>query len=372
MKKKRIAFIVNGGIGGGFGLEGNRWFIELCEEVAKEYDLVVFSLVNVVDRFEPKGYNLIGVPFEGYTSILIRFNWLSAKVIYQHFLNKFHLIHAFWAFPSGTLAMLVGKLLGLKTILTFAGGEVTNIPSISYGQFRYERVKKIIKFTSKNVDVLIAPSNYQARKIRDAVLFKRLEVIPFGIDLKKFPVIEKPLHSPYQFIYVGDINKVKDLPTLIRTFTIICHKVEARLAIMGLDTLNGEIQAMVRKLNLTDKITFHGRQLNSELTFFLRKAHVLLHTSLSDAQIVAVNEALASGVAVCGTRVGLIDDLEDKITIAVPVGDADWLAEKVLTLLENQARYKELIEKGVDWSKENDLIAQSRKYSQVYQSLIGN
>ncbi|QDK81073.1 glycosyltransferase family 4 protein [Spirosoma sp. KCTC 42546] len=372
MKKKRIAFIVNGGIGGNYKGEGNCWFIELCEEIAKSYELTVFSFVRVVPDFKPKGYQLIGIPFEGYTHVLIRFIYLFFKLIYFCVKYRYTIIHAFWAFPSGTLALMIGKLLGIKTAITVAGGEVTSIPAINYGLFQSGLTKNFIKYTAKYVDVLIAPSHYQSKKLNSALSYRKIVVIPFGIDLAKFPVTEKTLESPYQFIYLGDINKVKDLPTLIKTFQKITQYVDAQLDVLGLDTLDGEIQALAKQMDLSDKVTFHGRQPNRELTTYLRQAHILLHTALSDAQIVAVNEALASGVVVCGTRVGLIDDLENRITLAAPVGDINALVENVLLLIRKPELYNELRLNGIAWSKTHDLTAQSEKYANLYESLLAN
>lgn len=370
MKKKHIAFIVNGGIGGNYTGEGNCWFIELCEEVAKEYELTVFSLVRVVPTFKPTGYQLVGIPFEGFTNVYIRACCLFLKLIYYHARYNYKIINAFWAFPSGTLALLIGKLVGIKTIITFAGGEVTNLPDINYGLFRHKWNRKIIKYTAKHVDVVIAPTHYQEKKLINALSFRKLVVIPFGVDLTKFPINEKILQAPHQFIYLGDINKVKDLPTLIKTFKKITQHLDARLDVMGLDTLNGEIQLLVKQLNLSDKVTFHGRQLNRDIAAYLQKAHILLHTSLSDAQIIAVNEALASGVVVCGTRVGLIEDLENTITLAAPVGDINTLTENALLLLNKPELYFKFRNNGITWSMKHDLTAQAGKYIQLYKSLL--
>jgi glycosyltransferase involved in cell wall biosynthesis len=83
-----------------------------------------------------------------------------------------------------------------------------------------------------------------------------------------------------------------------------------------------------------------------------------------------VNEAMASGCVVCGTRVGLVADLENEATLAVNVQDADALADKVLMLLSNDELYKNLQQKGRAWSLEHDIIWCSKQYENLYEQLI--
>jgi glycosyltransferase involved in cell wall biosynthesis len=372
MNKKRIAIIIYGGVGVGIGLEGVVCLVKLCEQLSKEYDLTVFSLVKVDSSYQPIGYQLIGAPYNDKKSIVWRFLYIGKKLIQMHFKKKYSLVHAFWAYPAGLLALFLGKLLRLKTIITFMGGEVANIPSINYGLYQYKFKKLIIQLIAKKVDVVVALTQHHAQKLKENISFKRMEIISFGVDLSKFPAFDKRLVPPYQFLYLGNINKIKDLPTLIKTFQLINENVEANLDIVGLDTLSGEVQKIVYQLNLTNKIHFHGYYPNNQLSFFLRKSHILLHTSYWESQAVVVNEALASGVVVCGTKVGLIDDLVGKITIAVPVGDAGMLSKQILGLLENRKKYEELKANGIDWSTKHGLQIQSQKYNNLYNNLLTN
>jgi glycosyltransferase involved in cell wall biosynthesis len=371
MDKQRIAIIIYGGIGVGIGLEGVVCLVELCERIAEDYDLTVFSMVRVNKNYQPKGYKLIGVPFSHKRNVIFRIIYISFKIIQQHFKNRYSLIHAFWAYPAGLLALGLGKLFGLKTIITFMGGEIADIPSINYGLYRSKFKKRAIQFIAKNVDVVVALTQHHARSLKEKLFYRRMETIAFGVNLTKYPRTKKQLIPPYQFLYLGNMNSVKDLPTLVKTFQKISQIVDSRLDIVGLDTLNGKIQALVSELNLVDKITFHGYQLNSQLSSFLEKAHILLHTSRWESQAVVVNEALASGVVVCGTRVGIIDDLEDTVTTCVAVGDAEMLSQKVINLLNNIEMYEQFRINGIAWSEDNDLETQYQKYNRLYQNLLG-
>jgi len=353
MNRKYIAIIVNGGIGVGLGLEGSAWLTDFCEKVAEKHELTVFTLEEANPSYQPKGYRFVGTGLKRERSIVVRFLVLFTKVLFFHFRYDFHVFHGFWGFAGGTLAVVLGKLLHRRSVVTFIGSEFFEQPIW---------VQKLIRFTAKNADLLIAQTNNHAQKIRNTVDFKRLEILSFGIDLDKFPAFIKTPTPPYQFLYVGNISPVKDLPTLIKTFQLISQQVPAQLNFVGLDTMNGQIQQLVKDLDLAEKVRFNGVCLYKKLSGYLRKSHFLLLTSRSEGQALVVNEALASGVVVCGTKVGILEDLEDDITTSVRIGDYESLAEKVLELIRNPTKYAELQTKGITWSKSNDLEAQMEKY----------
>lgn len=356
-RRRPIAIFINGGIGVGLGLEGSTWLTEFCEKVAEKHPLTVFTLEEANPNYHPKGYRFVGTGLKRERSLVIRVLVLFTKVLFFHIRFNFQVFHGFWGFAGGTLAVVLGKLLHRKSIVTFIGSEFFEHPVW---------VQKMIRFTAKNTDLLIAQTHNHAQKIRKAVDFKRLEVVSFGVDLGKFPASIKTPTPPYQFLYLGNISPVKDLLTLIKTFQLISEQVPAQLDIVGLDTMNGQIQQVVEVLDLSQKVRCRGVCLYREISDYLQKAHFLLHTSRSEGQALVVNEALASGVVVCGTRVGILDDLDGKITSAVAIGDYESLAHKVLELIKNPAKYAELQAKGIAWSKENDLEAQMKKYMTLY------
>ncbi|QMW06564.1 glycosyltransferase family 4 protein [Spirosoma foliorum] len=369
MARKRIAVLIYGGVGVGIGSEGVVCLVKLCETIARDYDLTVFSMVRIDDNYQPNGYQLIGTPFSEKRSTLVRMAYIGFKMLQQHRQKKYSIIHAFWAYPAGFWAIQLANFLRLKTIVTFMGGEVANLSSINYGLYQTTFKRKLIQQIARHANVVVALTQHHSRKITTKLTVKQLVVIPFGVDLAQFSIVPKLLKPPYRFLYVGNLNRVKDIPTLLHTFQRISQQVDARLDLIGLDTLHGEMQLLAKKLGLADTVYFHGYQPNNQLQEWLAKTHILLHTSLWESQAVVVNEAIASGVVVCGTRVGLIADLEGTATIAAAVGDANELAQKVLQLVDDPTHYEELRKNGIAWSKRHDWKIQYQCYSGLYQML---
>src|ERR1700733_8622262 len=110
MKRKRIAIVTHGGIGVGFRSEGLVMMTQLLERLGKKYDITVYSLVKTDVGFLPPGYKVVSVPMGHRQSIRVRMAWLSLKIIRDMLFRPHQLFHAFWAFPSGYLVMMLNKI----------------------------------------------------------------------------------------------------------------------------------------------------------------------------------------------------------------------------------------------------------------------
>jgi glycosyltransferase involved in cell wall biosynthesis len=371
-QKKRIAIIVNGGIATGHFSEGDAVLTQLLSKLASTFDLTVFSLVKT-DKKTKLPFQVIDIPFSHLQNAWLRLFGLFFKILKHHLFRPFQVIHGFGAFPSGFLAVILSKIVKKKSLVTLLGGEYISIPDISYGLWRYKHLRPFLEFTFNQCDELVILTQTAAGQIQANVPNeKKYHTIAFGVDISLFVPAHNPLREPYEFIHVADLNPVKNQPMLLAAFQLIIKQVKAHLTIIGVDTLNGRIQKLALELGIADKITFLPRISHYYLPAFYAQAHILLHTSYSESQTMAVNEALACGVPVCGTRVGIIADLEDQITTVTAVGNAEDLAQKVLHLLNNPEKQEKLRNKGIEWSRKNDVVAQSRKYEELYRAMIGS
>ncbi|WP_341225348.1 glycosyltransferase family 4 protein [uncultured Arcticibacterium sp.] len=370
MNKKRIAIISSGSVGTGFNSEGIPHHAVLIDKLAANYDITIFSFARVNENFTPKKYKVIDVSFLANQRLLFRFLYLFFQLSCNHLKNPYQIFLGFWGFPSGFLAVLVGKIYRRPSIAAFIGGEVVHLPKINYGEFHKKWFRKLLRFTASNTDTLLVLSKYQKKKIKESGLFfKQIQLIPFGVDSRKFKFTNEPLKRPLQLLHVADINLVKDQETLLRTFKKIRENVDAHLTIIGRDTLEGKMQALAQKLGLDENISFLGRISYEKLPAYFAKSHIFLLTSLSESQAVVVNEAMASGLVVAGTRVGLIADLENLCTLAVDIKDSDSLAQKVIALINNPQQLEDYKAKGLDWTIKHDINWTVRSYQEIFESL---
>lgn len=364
--KKHIVIVTFGGIGTGVSQlkEGIPILVSFVERLAKNYQITVLSLNPINQEFKPLNYQVVSPLKE--VGLPLKLVWLIRNFRRCNRKQKVDLIHSMWGFPQGFFSVLLKYLYKIPVFIHLQGGDSTYIPEINYGVFGSFWKKKILSWAYQKADELIVLTAYQKKQLSLWFDRKTLNIIPFGLNKEQYLPVIKPISYPVKFIHVGHLNKVKDQITLLKAFKLIRDKIDCTLRIVGGDTLNGQTQKFSDKLNLQNSVTFSGVKSHEETTKYIQESHVLLHTSLYEAQALAVNESLACGTAVLGTNVGLISDLNEFCTIASPIKDELILAKNVFKILGDSSYYESLIEKGIQWSGKNDLEISVHKFEGLY------
>lgn len=356
--------IIPGGIATGKDNIGVPVLERLVRLLSTQFDVTVFSLFKTNEDFVSNTFELVDVSAG---SLYWKFRKCYRAFRTRHKQRQFHIVHGFWALPSGFLAVLIGKRYGIKSIVSVLGGDAISLPQINYGQLRRRLPRKLVLWTLANADDVITLTRYLWDNLLKAGMRHRhVNVIPWGIDVSQFKYSMKAMDRPVRFLHVANLHPVKDQVTLLKAFKIISDKSDATLKIIGDGILSTEIRRLSSELNLNDKVTFVDPLPYNRLPEHYSTAHILLHTSLSEGQSEVVTEAMSSGVVVCGTAVGLLYD-EPRICISVKVGDYEDLALKVLQLLgEDTDRMDRLKQDARRWASEHDLHWTSGMYANLY------
>jgi glycosyltransferase involved in cell wall biosynthesis len=140
----------------------------------------------------------------------------------------------------------------------------------------------------------------------------RLRVIPIGIDLARFRVMDRnALRAKWGFgdgerivMFVGRLEIEKDLGFLIDSFRIVLRQVpNARLVFVGDGRERGRLEDMAKDLT-PDRVLFMGAQKPDSMPEILNCADVSVLCSLYEGSPTTVKEALACGVPVVTAPVG--------------------------------------------------------------------
>jgi glycosyltransferase involved in cell wall biosynthesis len=284
--------------------------------------------------------------------------------------NRPYLIHTHSTFPSGLWGIVAGKILRIKVIVSLDAAEASGLPEIKFGDMLGKKRKFINKWVINQADEVIVLTEFLLNEVKSNLKIDRsFHVIPRGVDTDKFKFNEKEISHPLKIINVAYLNPVKDQHTLLKCFTIISSQVDSILSHLGEDFHSGEIQQKVKQMGLENRVKFLGLIANNDLPQYYHDADILLHTSLYESQAVVVNEAMASGVLVCGTHVGLLADLADVCCITVKPGDAEGLAQRVLKLINDREQVFMLRRKAYDWAVTHNLEWTIQQHRSVYENV---
>lgn len=175
----------------------------------------------------------------------------------------------------------------------------------------------------------------------------KLQVIPNGINVDRFGAIEHEPGFPPTMALIGRVVPIKDVKTFIAAAAFASETIPGlRAYVMGpLDedaAYAEECRQMVEELGLGDTVQFVG---SVNVIEWLSRIHVVVLTSLSEAQPLVVLEAGAAGIPCVTTNVGSCREiLEGRPDESPPIGDGgivtdvvapDQIASAVVRLLSD-------------------------------------
>ena len=359
----RIALITPGGLGPTAGGGGIPVITRLAEMLAEDHCVTAFSLSRVE---QPPELNI----WHPDTQSVTRSSVLQAlrALINEGRRTPFDVIHGFWSFPAGALAVMAAKLTGARSVVTLQGAETAAVPEIGYGDLlnRYHTMRSRLTCRAANAVVLL--SHLQERAFHKAGFRARhIEVIPWGVPDSVFRYAPSVLSEPLQFVHVANLTEVKNQARMLRVFGQIAARRPAELTIVGPDHMQGRLQAITRELGLTDRVRFTGYLPQPAVAEAYRKAHFLLHTAYWESQGVAAIEAAMSGAVPCGTPTGCMADRDDA---CVTSDDDDELIEAILDVADDQTAYRAMLDTGRATAAAQDSTWNAATYVALYSRLL--
>ncbi len=367
-RKPRIAFL-----GAGVGLHGEEGegngipvLIALLERLAVDFDVVIYSLIRVKEKSVPNGVRLRQITkrkIPGYAQYIL----LILAFTRDHFRRPFSIINAISAFPAGRMAIILGRIFGRPVIVHLIGSETVRMPEIGYGDLIVPRLEKITSWVCRKADVLIALTAYQKNMTEKNLQLNRdVTVLSPSVDIKKFPFRERSISYPIRFLHVASFHPVKDQETLFQAFAKIALQVDSALTLVGDGFNDPVVEQMLIHFGIENKVIRAGLVSHHEIWRHFDHAHILLHTSRYESQCGAVLEAMASGVPVCGTEVGILADLGQPFAVVVPPNNPDELAHQTLALIHDAGRYQLQQKLAREYLVSHDADWAAKKYKDLF------
>lgn len=211
---------------------------------------------------------------------------------------------------------------------------------------------------------------------------ERIRLVYRGVDLSRYPFEAKysgrSAEKKFIIANIGRLTPIKGHPHFIRAI----HLASARIPDLeawivgdcgsGHEKYRAEIEALVRRLGLQDRVLFLGRR--EDVPALLKEADVLaLTTNVPEAFGRVVIEAGARGTAVVATQVGGVTEILEngRNGIMVPVDDDEALADAFVDLWkhpEKMERFALALREKIE--KNFSLAGMVEKTVQVYEKAL--
>jgi glycosyltransferase involved in cell wall biosynthesis len=145
------------------------------------------------------------------------------------------------------------------------------------------------------------------------------------------------------FVFAGRLEVMKNIDSIIDIYNSlpVIYKTNNNLNIIGAGTQETALKKYVNKLNLNEKVLFHGQLTNEKAIEIISKSLILLMSSSHEGFPMVIAESLTVGTPVISTDVG---DIRSVINngyngFLLPLGyDKSSYVEKIIELLTDYQR----------------------------------
>jgi 1,2-diacylglycerol 3-alpha-glucosyltransferase len=294
--------------------------------------------------------------------------------------TKMDINHAHTPFMMGVHALTISKIDGTPIVGSFHTLFTKSSVIKEYTTGNRFVQKTITKYSwkyarlyYKRCDGVAAPSG-TIRNMLERKGIKNVNVVPNGIDLKKFnpkiegnAVREQILKNDKEklIMYVGRISREKRIETLIKAASLMKNE-DVRFALVGTGPAYTHYQHMVERMKLQDRVKFLGFVDNNQLPKYYAACDAFCIPSTFETQGVVALEAMACGKPVIGADYLALRELivNGKNGEKFRAGDGTSCANKIRKVLYNINTYKDMVNTAGKYSIEkstDDLLGLYRR-----------
>lgn len=241
--------------------------------------------------------------------------------------------------------IMIGRLKKVPVIINYRGGGADEFFKMSW---------RWVKPAMQKASMITVPTVFLQQ------VFTRwgvhTEIVPNIIDLDLFFPAEieknqeaKKLESSLHIIVTRNLEKIYGNDIAIKAFHLILKDFPtARLTIAGSGEERPLLTALVKQLDIENKVTFSGKLERQQIAELYREADIMINASTVDNTPNSIIEALASGVIVISSNVGGIPFLVEnhKHAILVEKNTPDFFAIALKNIMVDEQLQNTLVQNG--------------------------
>jgi teichuronic acid biosynthesis glycosyltransferase TuaC len=266
--------------------------------------------IDNITVYHPRYFAMPGMGFTHHTTMYKVLNSLIRNI---HEEWPIEAVNCHWIFPDGVAVQRICEDLRIPIVLTPLGTDLNR-----YSEHRLR--KSVIRRSLVNSDkVSVLSSPMYKRCLALGVDQRKLSIIPNGVDVQKFSILDRSycrneLKIPVStqvILFVGSLVPVKGIEFLLKAFAALRKGREegsVKLYIIGSGFQEKDLKLRAHELKINADTVFVGAVAHDRLPLWMNSADCFCLPSLSEGHPNVVMEALACGVPVVASAVGSVPD----------------------------------------------------------------
>lgn len=291
-------------------------------------------------------------------------------------INNIDLVHAHFG-NEGYYTLPLAKFLNVPLVVTFYGGDMSDIPKKPGWMKRYNKL-------FKEVSIICVEGEFMKRKMvelgcpLEKVIVSRL---PIPIDNIEFSYRPKYSNILNVLMCASMVKKKGYFDALATIKTLKEDGIKIKCEIIGNGKLQDEITEMIDNLSLNNEVKLLGRKTPEEIYKISNKHHVFFHPSKFDSNggseggaPTIISEMQALGLPIIST---LHADIPNVIPIEnyflAEEGNQAQLVTYFKKFISCQEKWNEISNRGMKFvQKKHNALDVANKMEELYNKVIVN
>lgn len=292
----------------------------------------------------------------------------------QYKIDDYTIIHAHSLFSNGYIAMKLKREFGIPYVTAVRNADVNAffkymVHLRGLGVKILEEADQIVFLSEAYKDEVI--NKYIPEALKTAIAQKS-KIIPNGIDSFWFEnrtlAKEKPSKDSLKLLYVGAVNKNKNITTIVKAIRIM-QKNGYRIHF----TIVGKIhnKSIYKKIIANDFVNYYSEKSREDLLVTYRKHDMFIMPSIYETFGLVYAEAMSQALPVIYSRGQGFDRQfkEGVVGFSVNSFDAHEIAERMVEIL---GQYSEMSYSASEKSQKFSWPSIAMLYKELYKDIINN
>ncbi|AGC67781.1 glycosyl transferase group 1 [Thermoclostridium stercorarium subsp. stercorarium DSM 8532] len=271
----------------------------------------------------------------------------------------FDIVHAHCPFTSGVVALQIARKNNIPIVATFHSKFYDDFKQVlKIDAFAKFCTRIVMEFFDK-VDQVWTVNKSTADTLREYGYKGDIEIVPNGTDFVMPENMDSLIEETENklnlkkddlvFLFVGQHIWQKNVKLLVDSLKILSDRnVDYKMFFVGDGYAKDELEAYVKELGLTNRITFLGKILDRDyLRSLFARADLFLFPSVYDNAPIVIREAAAVAtpslvIANSNTAEGIIDNVNGFLS----ENDAESYANRIISIIKDRDLLKKVGEKA--------------------------
>lgn len=317
--------------------------------------------IDFPDNFIVKWVSSIISPDKNFKGHILR-------LIYSNFLSIKH-----WKYLLFNTSQLEINFFRKNQVVTIH--DVIPLLFKEYHRKQYPYFKIILTYGLKYAKYVLTPSEHSKDLLQQIYNLpdERIKFIHNGANTiglsKKVP----DSYTEEKFIlYIGRINKMKNIKNLLKAFSLIGNKIDHKLVIVGDNetTLQKEMKSAGLSAEIKKRVIFKQDIDEESKCALMKNASLLIFASLYEGFGLPPLEAMACGCPVIVSDNSSLPEVCGEAAYYVNPKNPSDISEAIITVLNNNTLRNELINNGLKRAKQFSWTNSATKHLNVLEHVI--